>query len=503
MKSEGHRPSPPISDEQMLSALSASARAIVEDGAAEPTPGAWYRLQRRLQTTRHRGSVPRWSLKWLIAVASAAGAAGVVLLCVNLVRPRLSVLTFAVQGGTVDVARGLGDAIQSVAASGTSINFSDGSHVALTGGAKVSVVSTNPRGARLRMDSGHARFQVMHRPRAAWAVEIGPYTIDVTGTVFDVRWSATDEALEVILRSGSVRVTSRQLAEPVALRAGQRLTALAVTGEVHIENGDDSTQNTHRDRQLAKAPHLQGDGTTSIAAAHPPSAPLAGRSVAIRTFKASPRTGPGGRDPGWPPAPAAPGSTPALPAVPTVPPPLAPPSVTPPPSGGSPPTKGGRPVALPWAETNWATRVAAGDSTSVLVDAERIGFERALADADSESLAALGDAARYSARTDLAARLLMEQRRRFPGTARAREAAFLLGRIKDDGGDPAAGMRWYRTYLQEAPKGAYAADAMGRLMLITEDIQGTAAAQLLAREYLLRFPNGTYLLGARAILDKP
>ncbi|MDB4981798.1 MAG: mucin, partial [Myxococcales bacterium] len=62
---------------------------------------------------------------------------------------------------------------------------------------------------------------------------------------------------------------------------------------------------------------------------------------------------------------------------------------------------------------------------------------------------------------------------------------------------------WYRTYVAEAPRGPYAAEALGREMLAIERLSGRAAATPAAHDYLARFPDGTYLLQARAILGLP
>ena len=102
----------------------------------------------------------------------------------------------------------------------------------------MSVVAPGPHGARLRVEEGAAHFSVMHLPHAAWSVEAGPYVVEVTGTVFDVRWSSADEVVEVRLQSGSVRVSGPMLTEHATLRPGQHLTAHLATRELRIdENG--------------------------------------------------------------------------------------------------------------------------------------------------------------------------------------------------------------------------------------------------------------------------
>ena len=52
-----------------------------------------------------------------------------------------------------------------------------------------------------------------------------------------------------------------------------------------------------------------------------------------------------------------------------------------------------------------------------------------LAGGSSEDFAALADAARFRNQDGLARRVLLAQRHRFPGTLRAEEASFLLGRL--------------------------------------------------------------------------
>ena len=122
---------------------------------------------------------------------------------------------------------------------------------------------------------------------------------------------------------------------------------------------------------------------------------------------------------------------------------------------------------------------------------------------DSTALSALADAARYSVRPEIAVRALVASRQRFPKTPFAHAAAFFLGRLADDRGAVAEGLAWYRRYLGETPDGPYAAEALGRKMLAVERISGRDAARGVAREYVARFPNGTYMLQAHAILANP
>jgi hypothetical protein len=172
-----------------------------------------------------------------------------------------------------------------------------------------------------------------------------------------------------------------------------------------------------------------------------------------------------------------------------------------PPPDPTPPTETPRPAlgaAAPRAR--WSERLADGGAAGILAEAQRRGVASVLARASSEDLAALADAARFRKQDELARRVLLAQRRRFPGTLRAEEASFLLGRLADGpaGRDPDA-LAWYDRYLREAPAGAYAAEAMGRMMLVLEREQRTEEARTLAADYLRRFPQGVYARAARAV----
>ena len=64
----------------------------------------------------------------------------------------------------------------------------------------------------------------------------------------------------------------------------------------------------------------------------------------------------------------------------------------------------------------------------------------------TDDLAALADAARYRRHDDVARRALLAQRRRFPGSPRAADAAFFLGRLDENGGrGPGRALRLVRS----------------------------------------------------------
>jgi TolA-binding protein len=89
--------------------------------------------------------------------------------------------------------------------------------------------------------------------------------------------------------------------------------------------------------------------------------------------------------------------------------------------------------------------------------------------------------------------------RRFPQSAPARDAAFLLGRLEETQGATAKAVSSYDEYLQRSPSGTYASEALGREMTLTQLLSGDAVARKMASEYLDRFPGGTYASRARSI----
>lgn len=151
----------------------------------------------------------------------------------------------------------------------------------------------------------------------------------------------------------------------------------------------------------------------------------------------------------------------------------------------------------------WAAALNGGDFDGILQDAERRGLDASLAHAPATELAALADAARYRRRDDVARRALMAERTRFPRSPRARDAAFLLGRLEETTGGGARALEWYDRYLEEAPLGAYASEALGRKMTAAARVQGPRAGREVAATYLRRFPNGSYAPSARGLLDTP
>jgi ferric-dicitrate binding protein FerR (iron transport regulator)/TolA-binding protein len=316
------------------------------------------------------------------------------------------------------------------------LRFGDGTVIKLASETSGRVASVDGHGAHVAIQNGSAHVSVVHKPKARWRIDAGPYQITVHGTVFTAAWDESQQRLEVKMERGLVSVTGPVTNGPIAVRAGQALTVKLKRSQVLLRDLD-------RDDVVADAEAETDVGAPLLAPA--PTAPAAARTrvASVATKNARPR----------------PGKT-------------------------------------------WAAELSAGEFDAILEEAER-DIGHVLASRGTEDLAALADAARYRRHDDVARRALLAQRRRFPGSPRAADAAFFLGRLDEKGGrGPGPALAWYERYLDEAPQGSYGAEALGRKMMAVEELHGAAAARNVADQYLRKFPRGSYAGAARALRDR-
>lgn len=152
----------------------------------------------------------------------------------------------------------------------------------------------------------------------------------------------------------------------------------------------------------------------------------------------------------------------------------------------------------------WREALASGQWDRILADVEREGVDVSLRTLSSDELFALADAARYRRRADLARAALLAQRERFPNSARALDAVFLLGRVEELRADgKRRALQRYDEYLARAPNGTYAAEALGRRMILVKELEGPESARRVASEYLGRFPRGSYAAAAHTLERAP
>jgi ferric-dicitrate binding protein FerR (iron transport regulator) len=86
------------------------------------------------------------------------------------------------------------------------IHFSDGTLLSMASTSRARVTETSSRGATVVLEEGSISASVVHRKASSWHVAAGPFTVLVTGTKFDVRWNAAEQALALDLHEGAVTV---------------------------------------------------------------------------------------------------------------------------------------------------------------------------------------------------------------------------------------------------------------------------------------------------------
>jgi len=349
-------------------------------------------------------------------------------------------LAYQIRGGSVVD----GGYLRESGRDGIDLRFAEGTEMSFEPGTRGRLRTVSSTGARVAIEHGKASFHVTPRSGADWSVEVGPFVVTVKGTVFTVAWDVVSEQFVLTLQRGAVSVAGPFSGGSVLVKEGQRLAVDLPRKQTVI------TEST-----------TAGSGAT----AGPSEAEPAPSSAGV---EARPSSGPEAFE--------APPSPPAV--------------------------EGAAPVTRPGTRRGWAQALAAGDWDRILADANRAGIRQTLAQASSDDLLALADAARYRLRGDLARDALLADRRRFPGSASALEAAYLLGRLAESRhGAIDQALQWYDVYLAGAAAGPYASEALGRKMMATNELHGAGDARALAREYLRRFPGGSYAGAARALLS--
>src|SRR5262245_41924389 len=176
------------------------------------------------RTLRGDGRARAWVFGFGVVAAGAAAA-------MLMVQRNDSTLTFAVVNGSVSD----GGYVRAKAEGGTELQFSDGSSLALDPGTSTRVTDIDAHGSRVLLESGRAHVRVTHRPAAKWTIDAGPYSVQVVGTEFDVRWSGSEEMLDVQMQRGKVIVRGPLATGGLTMEAGQHLVASVKDGEIFLD----------------------------------------------------------------------------------------------------------------------------------------------------------------------------------------------------------------------------------------------------------------------------
>lgn len=184
----------------------------------------------RLEARRATPRPSLWGKGWLVGGAALAGAAA---LAAALWLPAGErALTFEVAGGSV------GESGRVIGHQGTRIRFSDGSEASLAQGTEARVQNVTEHGAEVLLERGSMRVSIAKKPEASWKVAAGPYDVRVTGTAFDVSWSAQTQAFDLRMQTGAVIVTGPLAQSGIVLKAGQHLFGGVAEGRLTVEGGE-------------------------------------------------------------------------------------------------------------------------------------------------------------------------------------------------------------------------------------------------------------------------
>jgi len=428
--------------QKLVDAVADATRTGMGQMSTTQLDEGWERLEHALDQGKYPSVpiVPARSRWWLRGLALGAATTLLALGTHRLLRERADApLQYVVEGAVL----GPGESIRAEAASAARLVFSDDSRIRMAPATKVRVLGRDAHGSRIALRDGELEVDIRHRADTSWRFDAGPFTVKVVGTSFHLGFDQRRGRLRLRISSGVVEARGPSPDRVFTLRAGESLELFA---------------------------DAAGKPVTAVVPASAPAAAPLSPPQAVRE-----------------PAPSA---------------------VAPSPPQASPTGSRRRLAHVDRAEVgpapgHWARLIGQGDFARVVREAERNGLDAVFASAPAAELTALADAARYLRRNDLARQALLGLRARFPGTARASDAAFFLGRLAEEPpSSTGAAVAWYETYLAEAARGPYAGEALGREMALLARTDRVRARQA-ARAYLERFPNGPQSELARVLLSEP
>jgi transmembrane sensor len=409
--------------------------ALALEAAAPERERAIDRARREFLQHRPRNSgFYGLKLAWASGSVAVLSAAAILLFLWHRAAP----LTFAVDGAA-------GSAKSWLAAPESAplqLEFSEGTKIRLEQAARAKVAEINAHGASLALEGGGLHAEVVHLRNSAWKVEAGPFTVSVTGTVFDVNWEPNSQQLVVSVSRGSVSVRDANTGAEQAVRATETLRTTASEHRFALSTADSASVPPGIEAAPSAAAPVATEGE------HGPSAGEA-RDAAV-----------GAPESGEP----QPGKSDAL-------------------------------------ASEWRVLAKRGALREAFASAQEAGFSRTCAGASPAELLLLGDGARLSGKPDLATEALLTLRHRYPSDPRRAAAAFALGKVAFDQlhAYEQAG-EWFSTSLREQPGGPLAREASGRLIEALRRADDSAGARRAARDYLDKYPEGPHADLARSVL---
>jgi len=321
-----------------------------------------------------------------------------------------------------------------------SILFNEGTEVTLLAKSRATVVEVAKNSAVLRLNEGELKASVVHHSGTQYSVLAGRYKVAVTGTKFSVSWNEENAQFRMSLTEGSVNVTTP---------TGAFRSIVAGTDCFGSDDGftcspHSSALARHQAEQLDKSSR-QGDARGDSVRKDLQENESAGDIHADGLKLNSPS----------------------------------------------------RTIKAKAPET-WQQLEREGMFAEAHLVARRLGLARLYNQLPPEELMRLARVARLAQDPAAARQSLLACRRRFPHSSSAARSAFLLGRNAHG----SVAVQWFSTYLKEAPQGALAREASGRLVETHQRAGNTKQARRAARTYLTRFPSGPHADYSRGVLGE-
>lgn len=145
-------------------------------------------------------------LTWALGLGLAACAAAALVLTLAL---RSKPLTFEAPGQ--EASGKLGAFLEARGVRPLPVRFSDGTLLTMSPASRARVAATTAHGATVVLEDGTLNAAVVHQIGTSWRMTAGPFTVLVTGTKFDLRWSSAAQRFELDLYEGHVIVSGPSL----------------------------------------------------------------------------------------------------------------------------------------------------------------------------------------------------------------------------------------------------------------------------------------------------
>jgi len=470
----------------------AGAAALGREGHALGTGGAagrgrqrWFGLGpqhgRRSRTGARGAGAPALGLRFGLAAMAAVVAVGLFALKEGVLAPAALSFTIGASGET-GVLRDWASAPDDAS---LPIRFSDGTRVLLEPQARARVVALSERGAEVVIESGRAHLDVVpaRAPvtgESPWRVSLGPFSVEVKGTRFDVEWDPRTDDFALDLFEGSVRVSGCQEGHAHTLVAGQGVRASCSQKRWSLVSVSEATGSSASGATGAGAASAGVAGAGPVAHAAPgagdaPGEDAGGASVAAGEARAERGLG----APGEAGASAATGAAGAKVAR-------------------------GRGASAARAQQvsprSWQALALRGHYSEAFERALDAGFDSECERVGASDLVLLGDTARLGGDAARARAAYLAARRRFDDSPAAAQAAFGLGRLAVKS-NPREAIEWFERSLREAPKGPLAAAAHDWLFELVGETGTPSRRREAAQRYLEQHGDGAHAEDARRILE--